>query len=125
MAVRPAGTGFLVGRTDAWPELRPTIPSFDPDGIDTNVRRVEDRKELPPTQAPSWSPGGFMAYEHLLAIPAAVELHRHDWTRPLAARIAELNGAFREGAASIPGVTLHTPRDPALSAGISCFEVVV
>ena len=28
-----------------------------------------------------------------------------------------------EGAASIPGVTLHTPRDPELSGGISCFEV--
>lgn len=27
------------------------------------------------------------------------------------------------GAARIPGVTLHTPRDPALSGGISCFEV--
>jgi len=23
----------------------------------------------------------------------------------------------------VPGVTLHTPRDPSLSAGISCFEV--
>ena len=34
-----------------------------------------------------------------------------------------MNGAFRDGAARIPGVTLHTPRDPALSAGISCFEV--
>src|SRR5437773_8441984 len=30
---------------------------------------------------------------------------------------------FCDGAARIPGVTLHTPRDPALSAGISCFEV--
>src|SRR5206468_9971244 len=41
----------------------------------------------------------------------------------IAARIAELNAAFRAGAAGIPGLTLHTPRDPALSGGISCFEV--
>ena len=41
----------------------------------------------------------------------------------IASRIAELNAAFREGAARIPGLTLHTPRDPALSGGISCFEV--
>src|SRR6185295_14259904 len=27
----PRGTGFLWGKADAWPELRPTIPSFDPD----------------------------------------------------------------------------------------------
>src|SRR2546428_527276 len=72
----PRGTGFLWGRTDAWPELRPTIPSFDPDGIDTTFGAWEDRKELPPTQAAFVSPGGFMAYEHLLAIPAAGELHR-------------------------------------------------
>src|SRR5712664_511318 len=83
----PRGTGFLWGRSDAWPELRP------------------------------------MAYEHLLAVPAAVELHRTIGRDKIAARIAELNAAFREGATRIPGVTLHTPRDPALSAGISCFEV--
>jgi len=50
-------------------------------------------------------------------------LHRTIGRPAIAARIAELNGAFRDGAAAIPGVTLHTPRDPALSGGISCFEV--
>ena len=119
----PRGTGFLWGRADAWPELRPTIPSFDPDGIDATFAAWADRKDLPPTQAAFVSPGGFMAYEHLLAIPAAVELQRTIGRDRIAARIAELNAAFREGAARIPGVTLHTPRDPALSAGISCFEV--
>lgn len=119
----PRGTGFLWGRSDAWPELRPTIPSFDPDGIDTTWAAWEDRVEYPPTQAAFVSPGGFLAYEHLLAVPAAVELHRTIGRDQIAARIAELNAAFREGAARIPGVTLHTPRDPALSAGLSCFEV--
>ena len=119
----PRGTGFLWGRSDAWPELRPTIPSFDPDGIDTTFGAWADRTNLPPTQAAFVSPGGFQAYEHIFAIPAAVELHRTIGRPALAARIAELNGAFRDGAAAIPGVTLRTPRDPALSAGISCFEV--
>src|SRR5436190_841513 len=119
----PRGTGFLWGRSDAWPELRPTVPSFDPDAIDATFAAWADRKELPPTQAAFVSPGGFTAYEHVLAVPAAVELHRTIGRDRIAARIAELNAAFREGAARIPGVTLHTPRDPALSAGISCFEV--
>lgn len=119
----PRGTGFLWGRSDAWPELRPTVPSFDPDAIDATFAAWADRKELPPTQAAFVSPGGFTAYEHLLAVPAAVELHRTIGRDRIAARIAELNAAFRNGAARIPGVTLHTPRDPALSAGISCFEV--
>ena len=119
----PRGTGFLWGRADAWPELRPTIPSFDPDGIDTTFGAWADRAELPPTQASFVSPGGFLAYEHLLAVPAAVELHRAIGRDRIAARIAELNAAFRAGAAGIPGLTMHTPRDPALSGGISCFEV--
>src|SRR5213078_4628785 len=72
----PRGTGFLWGRSDAWPELRPTIPSFDPDGIDTTFAAWADRAELPPTQASFVSPGGFLAYEHLRAVPAAVDRHR-------------------------------------------------
>jgi isopenicillin-N epimerase len=82
-----------------------------------------DRKPLPQTQAAFVSPGGFLAFENLLAIPAAVELHRAIGRDRIAARVRELNTAFREGAAKLPGVTLHTPRDPELSAGISCYEV--
>ncbi len=119
----PRGTGFLWGRADAWPELRPTIPSFDPDAINTTFQAWADRTALPPTQASFVSPGGFLAYEHLLAVPSAVELHRTIGRDRIAARIAELNAAFREGVARVPGVTLHTPRDPELSGGISCFEV--
>jgi selenocysteine lyase/cysteine desulfurase len=118
----PRGTGFLWGRADVWPELRPTIPAFDPDGLQTWDAWM-NRTELPPTQAAFVSPGGFLAYEHFLAIPAAVELHRAIGRPQIAARIAELNGAFREGAATIPRLTLHTPRDPRLSGGISCFEI--
>lgn len=119
----PRGTGFLWGRSDAWPELRPTIPSFDFDTVEQLFEIWADRRELPPTQAGFVSPGGFVAYEHVFAISAAVELHRTIGRPAIAARVAELNGAFRDAAAAIPGVTLHTPRDPAISGGISCFEV--
>lgn len=119
----PRGTGFLWGRADAWPEMRPTIPSFDPDAIAITWPVWGDRAEYPPTQAAFVSPGGFVAYEHVLAVPAAVDLHRSIGRDQIAARIGELNTAFREGAAKVPGITLHTPRDPALSGGISCFEV--
>jgi len=118
----PRGTGFLWGRSDVWPELRPTIPAFDPDGLATWDAWM-NRRELPPTTAAFVSPGGFLAYEHVLAIPAAVELHRDIGRDHIAARIAELNAAFRDGAAKLPHVTLHTPRDQRLSGGISCFEV--
>jgi selenocysteine lyase/cysteine desulfurase len=118
----PRGTGLLWGRKDVWPELRPTIPTFDPDGLDA-FRAWMDRKPPAPMRAAHVSPGGFLAYEHVLAVPAAVELHGAIGRDRIAARIRELNGAFREGASKLPGVTLHTPRDPDLSAGISCYEV--
>jgi selenocysteine lyase/cysteine desulfurase len=82
-----------------------------------------DRKQLPPTEASFVSPGGFMAYEYLLGIPAAVELHMNIGRARIAARIRELSGAFRENARNISGLTLHTPSDPELSGGISCFEM--
>lgn len=118
----PRGTGFLWGRADAWPELRPTIPSFDPDGGATWAAWME-RGALPPTQAAFVSPGGFLAFEYFLAIPAAAALHRTIGRARITARIAELSRSFREGASKLPKVTLHTPLDPAVSAGLSCYEV--
>lgn len=118
----PRGTGFLWGRADAWPELRPTIPTFDPDGLQTWDAWME-RTALPPTTAAFVSPGGFLAFEYFLAIPAAAALHREIGRARVAARVAALSHAFREGAAKLPRVTLHTPVDPAVSAGLSCFEV--
>lgn len=118
----PRGTGFLWGRSDVWSEMRPTIPTFDPEAPEP-WGAWQERQPLPPTQAKFVSPGGFLAYEHLLAVRQAVELHGEIGRAKIASRIAELNRAFREGAAGIAGVTLHTPRDPELSGGLTCFEV--
>jgi selenocysteine lyase/cysteine desulfurase len=118
----PRGTGFLWGRADAWPELRPTIPTFDPEAPEPWAAWME-RQALPPTQAKFVSPGGFLAYENVLGVKAAVDFQRSIGRDQIAARVRELNSAFREGAATIPGVTLHTPRDPEVSGGLSCFEV--
>jgi selenocysteine lyase/cysteine desulfurase len=119
----PRGTGFLWGRSDAWSEMRPTIPTFDPvGGLDMWEAWMAGR-DVGQIRAAHISPGGFVSYEYQLAIPAAVELHRTIGRQKIAARIAELNGMFREAAPRIKGLTLHTPRDPALSAGISCFEI--
>jgi selenocysteine lyase/cysteine desulfurase len=118
----PRGTGFLWGRSDVWSEMRPTIPSFDPEAPEP-WGAWQDHRPLPPTQAKFVSPGGFLAYEHLLAVRQAVDLHNTIGRARISARIRELNAAFRDGAAGIAGLTLHTPRDPELSGGLSCFEV--
>jgi selenocysteine lyase/cysteine desulfurase len=118
----PRGTGFLWGKSDAWPELRPTIPTFDPDAPEPWGAWM-DRTSLPPTKATFVSPGGFIPFENVLGVKAAVDLHHAIGRDRIAARVRELNAAFREGAAGIPGVTLHTPRDADVSGGLSCFEV--
>jgi len=118
----PRGTGFLWGRTDLWPEMRPTIPTFDPEAPETWAAWM-NRQPLPPTKATYVSPGGFLAFENLLGVKAAVELHGSIGRGQIAARVRELNAAFRDGAAKIAGVTLHTPIDPEVSGGISCYEV--
>jgi isopenicillin-N epimerase len=118
----PRGTGFLWGRREVWPALRPTVPSFDPQATAPWSDWMEARAPGP-TEASWVSPGGFLAYEHFFALPAAIEFHRAIGRDRIAPRVAELNGALRDGLAKIPGVTLHTPRDPALAAGINCFEV--
>jgi isopenicillin-N epimerase len=118
----PRGTGFLWGRKDVWQHMRPVVPHFDPDGLET-WPAVMARQPLPPMKAAHASPGGFMAYEHILAIPSAVKLHRDIGRPAIAARIAELNQHFRDEASKIPNVTLHTPRNPAIAGGIAAYEV--
>lgn len=118
----PRGTGFLWGRSDVWSEMRPTIPNFDPDGFDAWAVWM-GLMPAQPMKAAYASPGGFVAYEHVLAIKSAVDLHREIGRANIAARVAELNAQFRAGASKLPNVTLHTPMDPAVSGGITCFEV--
>ena len=66
----PRGTGFIWGRTDAWPEVRATVPTFD--FADPAVWAAWlARAPLPVTRASHVSPGGFLAYEHVFAVPDA------------------------------------------------------
>jgi selenocysteine lyase/cysteine desulfurase len=116
----PRGTGLIWGRAEAWPHVRPTVPTFDSlqpfdDWMAGHAQR--------PTQAAYVSPGGFVAYEHFFGLAEAVAFHQRLGRARIAGRIAELNGRLREGLAKMPRVRLHTPLDPALAAGIVCFEV--
>ena len=118
----PRGTGLIWGREEAWAEIRPTVPNFDPDGGRAFDAWLE-RSALPPTRAAFVSPGGFTAYEHQFAIADALEFHRLLGRSRITSRIHKLNSRLRRGLAKMPGVTLHTPAESSLSAGIVCFEV--
>jgi selenocysteine lyase/cysteine desulfurase len=118
----PRGTGVVWGKVEAWPAIRPTIPNFDSDGGEAFGAWI-DRAALPPTRAAFVAPGGFTAYEHQFAITDAIAFHLALGRARITARIHELNGQIRSGLVRIPGVTLHTPLDSRLAAGINCFEV--
>lgn len=117
----PRGTGFIWGRPEAWPHVRQTVPTFDIDGAVWEA--WVERRPLPPTRASFVAPGGFVAYEHQFAIADAVAFHRALGRDRISARIHELNARFRGELARMAGVTLHTPVDAKLAAGICCFEV--
>jgi selenocysteine lyase/cysteine desulfurase len=103
----PRGTGIVWGRDDAWPNASPTIPTFSngssPGGLMT--------------------PGGFHSFEHRWALAEAFEFHRTIGKARVAERIHELAAQLKDGLAAMPHVTLRTPRDAAVSAGLVCFDV--
>jgi selenocysteine lyase/cysteine desulfurase len=117
----PRGTGLVWAPAANWALVQPTIPSF----MDmTQYLAWQDGH--PPTEPPraaAVSPGGFFAFEHQWAAAEAFRFHQQIGRPRIGARIAELNTRIKDGLAKMPKVTLHTPRDPALSAGINCFEI--
>ncbi|WP_437636527.1 aminotransferase class V-fold PLP-dependent enzyme [Sorangium sp. So ce854] len=115
----PRGTGVLWGRAELWPTLRPSIPHFGQEGYGAWLRG----QPPPPTTANMMSPGGFHAFEHRWALPAAFAFHRRIGKARVADRIHALNRQCKEGLEGMKHVTLHTPLDDAISAGLVCFEV--
>jgi isopenicillin-N epimerase len=115
----PRGTGIVWGRREAWSQIQPTVPAFE---MGPYQAWMEGR-EPGPTQAAWVSPGGFHAYEHLWALPAAFAFHGQIGRSRIAGRIHELNARIKEGLAGVPGIRIHTPRDARLSSGLVAFEV--
>jgi selenocysteine lyase/cysteine desulfurase len=101
----PRGTGLLWGR--AWEALDPVIPSFSADD----------------SPGARFTPGGYHSFEHRWALQETFDLHRTIGRDRIADRIAIQATRLKKGLASIPAVTLMTPEDPGMSAGIVCCEI--
>lgn len=110
-----------VGSQDAWQHVRPTIPSFIDDAVWANW--LQNRPLTSAGRGQRFTPGGFKAFEHMWALPAAFELHREIGRAEIAARTAMLARRTREGLAAMSHVRLVTPSGEALSAGIVSFDV--
>jgi selenocysteine lyase/cysteine desulfurase len=117
----PRGTGIVWAPARNWALVRPTIPTFM--ALEPLKAWEDEHPPVGPTQASWVSPGGFKAYEHQWAMVEAFAFHRQIGRKRVADRITALNTMCKEGLAKMPKVTVLTPRDPALSAGIICFEI--
>src|SRR6185369_11189771 len=117
----PRGTGLVWAKAERWARLRPTIPTFANQAA-YNAWMAEDPTPRP-TTAYDLTPGGFHAFEHQWAMSAAFRFHEKIGRARAAQRIRDLNDQCKAGLAALRNVTLHTPRDPGLSAGLCAFEV--
>jgi selenocysteine lyase/cysteine desulfurase len=117
----PRGTGIVWAKPGHWARVTPTIPSFS--SADVYEAWMREETPLAPETAARVTPGGFCAFEHQWAMGAAFRFHSKIGRKRAGDRIRALNDQCKEGLAAIGGVTLHTPRDASLSAGVICFEV--
>jgi selenocysteine lyase/cysteine desulfurase len=116
----PRGTGLVWAAPHAWERLAPTIPTFDGSAY---IAWIEGR---PPSETPAGAlntPGGFHSFEHRWALKEAFEFHRDIGRDKVAARTRALANRMKEGLANIQGVTVKTPMDESLSAGLVCCDV--
>ncbi len=100
----PRGTGLLWARD--WAPLTELIPTFSGPG-----------------EAQRLTPGGYHDFEHRWALSEAFAFHERIGRDRVVARTVEQASALKEGLAGIDGITVVTPADPEVSAGIVCVDV--
>jgi isopenicillin-N epimerase len=115
----PRGTGLIAASSAAWQQTTPVIPSF------TDVMDLVIAEEQRPSRndGKQMTPGGFHSLEHRWALYDAFAFVEAMGKEAICRRVHELNRRCKEGLAQMPHVTLHTPMEDDLSAGIICFEV--
>lgn len=116
----PRGTGLVWGHPKAWPIAQATIPTFNTQAYELWMKNGSS-EGLP--QSIYMTPGGFHSFEHRWALDEAFKFHQVIGKSKVTQRIYELNQQLKQGLATMPHVTLHTPVSQDLSAGIVCLEV--
>jgi selenocysteine lyase/cysteine desulfurase len=112
----PRGTGIVWGRTEAWAEVRPTIPTFDRQAYGawmTNRAAV-----VPP--GPWMTPGGFHSFEHRWALADTFRWRLQLGRRRVAARTHALAHRLKQQLAGARNLTVVTPRSSELYSGLVC-----
>ncbi|MEO1085088.1 MAG: aminotransferase class V-fold PLP-dependent enzyme, partial [Acidobacteriota bacterium] len=94
----PRGTAIICGRPESWRYVGGTVPSLNPLRF----------------------PGGVLPYEYHFALADAFTLHMDLGKDVVEKHTVGLARRLKDGLASVPGVTVVTPRKRSLSSGIVC-----
>ena len=115
----PRGTGIVWARREIWDQIAPTIAAFD----GPPYMAWMQNKAPVASFAVMHTPGGFHSFEHRWALPAAFTFQSEIGRAEIEGRVHELNTRLKQGLRQMDRIRLHTPVDPNLSSGITCFEV--
>lgn len=117
----PRGTGVVAATRKALDAMVPVIPTFNDDAVFSAWLAGEEPGGR--TTGPRLTPGGFRAFEHLWALPEAFAFHDALGRAEIAGRTADLATRLKRGLAEMRRVTLRTPHEADLSAGIVSFDI--
>jgi isopenicillin-N epimerase len=104
----PTGVGLLYVRKEVLDKVHPTVVSS---GWDSNP----DASKL--------DPAGQRSDAILFALDAALNFNNRIGRSRIERRIKVLAGRLKQEVAKIPGIKVHTPVDPYLSAGLTAFSL--
>ena len=105
----PQGTGLLYMREEWRPRLWPTLASGGWDDTSLGAHRFNHL--------------GTMDESRLAGLDAALRLQETIGPDAIEARIRELDALLLSALASVPGVRIMSPADPALGAGLISFKL--
>ena len=104
----PTGVGLLYVRKEAIDKVHPTVVST---GWESNAK------------ASKLDPSGQRSDAMLYALDEALNFNNRIGKTRIERRIKVLAGRLKQELAKIPGVKVHTPLDPYLSAGLTAFSM--
>jgi selenocysteine lyase/cysteine desulfurase len=113
----PRGTGIVWGR--AWDAVAPIVPSFSQAAFDAWTLGESPRAST----AELVTPGGYKAFEHRWAMAQAFGFMTAIGKDRVQQRTQELATRLKTGLSGLGHVTLSTPMDPGLSAGLVCCSI--
>jgi len=103
----PTGIGLLYVRKEACDKVLPTVVSSGWESVST---------------AAKLDPSGQRADAMLFALDEALNFNNRIGKSRIERRIKGLSARLKQELAKIPGVKVHTPTDPYLSAGLTAFS---